>query len=226
MSASAYAPVSPAYSTVSSDFGKLRHIVNLLTPGLVFAADGARYGRAIEAVVPPGWKSASLTRPRRGARRTPLRRLAGDSRRGRRWMPRMTRSGRTPSPRSSSPRARPACPRASINTQRMLCANQEMLRTHYAFFADEPPVLLDWSPWNHTAGGNNNLQPRALQRRHPLPRRRPSAARRHRGDGAQPARGVADLVLQRAARLSRRCIPFLRRDEALRRSFFSAASRC
>src|SRR5205814_4263482 len=47
-----YAPVSPAYSLISSDFGKLRHIVNLLTPGLVFACN-AQYARAIEAVVPP-----------------------------------------------------------------------------------------------------------------------------------------------------------------------------
>src|SRR5215212_1550375 len=48
-----YAPVSPAYSLISSDFGKLRHIINLLTPGLVFACN-AEYTRAIEATVPPG----------------------------------------------------------------------------------------------------------------------------------------------------------------------------
>src|SRR5215470_5181088 len=48
-----HAPISPAYSLVSSDFGKLRHVVNLLTPGLVFAADGAAFRRAIEAVVAP-----------------------------------------------------------------------------------------------------------------------------------------------------------------------------
>src|SRR3954468_17966748 len=48
-----YAPISPAYSLISSDFGKLRHIFNLLTPGLVFACN-AEYVRAISAVVPPG----------------------------------------------------------------------------------------------------------------------------------------------------------------------------
>src|SRR3989442_2508024 len=45
-----YAPISPAYSLISSDFGKLRYIVDLLTPGLVFAADGEAYRRAIESV--------------------------------------------------------------------------------------------------------------------------------------------------------------------------------
>ena len=49
-----YAPISPAYSLISQDFGKLRSIIGLLTPGLVFAADGEPYRRAIEAVVPPG----------------------------------------------------------------------------------------------------------------------------------------------------------------------------
>src|SRR6059058_710277 len=34
-----YAPISPPYALVSSDFGKLRHVLGLLTPGLVFAAD-------------------------------------------------------------------------------------------------------------------------------------------------------------------------------------------
>jgi feruloyl-CoA synthase len=39
----------------------------------------------------------------------------------------------------------------------MLCANQQMLRQCFAFLADEPPVLVDWLPWNHTFGGNHNV---------------------------------------------------------------------
>ena len=48
-----YAPISPAYSLVSSDFGKLRYIIDLLTPGLVFAADGAAYSSARSRAVVP-----------------------------------------------------------------------------------------------------------------------------------------------------------------------------
>ena len=33
-----YAPISAAYSLLSSDFGKLRAIIDLLTPGMVFAS--------------------------------------------------------------------------------------------------------------------------------------------------------------------------------------------
>jgi len=48
-------------------------------------------------------------------------------------------------------------PKGVINTQRMLTANQEQLRAVLAFLADEPPVLCDWLPWNHTFGGNHNF---------------------------------------------------------------------
>ena len=47
-----YAPISAAYSLMSSDFGKLRTIINLLTPGLVFANDGSPFARAIYETVP------------------------------------------------------------------------------------------------------------------------------------------------------------------------------
>jgi feruloyl-CoA synthase len=39
----------------------------------------------------------------------------------------------------------------------MICSNQEMLRSTFLFLQDEPPVLCDWLPWNHTAGGNHNF---------------------------------------------------------------------
>ncbi|MDE2456916.1 MAG: feruloyl-CoA synthase, partial [Burkholderiales bacterium] len=48
-------------------------------------------------------------------------------------------------------------PKGVINTQRMLCANQQQIRQCFAFLADEPPVLVDWLPWNHTFGGNHNV---------------------------------------------------------------------
>ncbi|MBL8339791.1 MAG: AMP-binding protein, partial [Rhodoferax sp.] len=37
-----YCSVSPAYSTISTDYEKLRHVLRTITPGLVFASDGAR----------------------------------------------------------------------------------------------------------------------------------------------------------------------------------------
>src|ERR1700741_2056700 len=51
------APISPAYSLMSKDFGKLKHIFELLEPGLLFAAQPARFAAALDAV---GAKPASV----------------------------------------------------------------------------------------------------------------------------------------------------------------------
>src|SRR5690606_28887183 len=48
-----YCPVSPPYATVSVDYDKLRHVLDTITPGLVFVPDVKRYGKAVQATVPP-----------------------------------------------------------------------------------------------------------------------------------------------------------------------------
>src|SRR5690242_6654234 len=64
-----YAPVSPAYSLMSSDFGKLRYIFDLLTPGVVFVNDAAPFGRAIEAALPPATELVTANPEERNATR-------------------------------------------------------------------------------------------------------------------------------------------------------------
>src|SRR5712691_5031741 len=44
------APISPAYSLMSKDFGKLKYIFELVKPGLVYAADPEKFGPALTAV--------------------------------------------------------------------------------------------------------------------------------------------------------------------------------
>ena len=151
-----YAPVSPAYSLISDDFGKLRSIVELLTPGLVFTADGEAYRRAIEAVVPPDVEVVVGRNPLPGRPTTPLQTLLTPA--------------ATADADAAHARVRPdtivkflftsgstGTPKAVINTQRMWCSNQAMILSQLAFFADDPPVIVDWSPWHHTAGGNHNF---------------------------------------------------------------------
>ena len=48
-------------------------------------------------------------------------------------------------------------PKGVINTQRMWCSNQAMIVAALQFFGDEPPVVVDWAPWHHTAGGNHDV---------------------------------------------------------------------
>jgi feruloyl-CoA synthase len=150
-----FAPVSPAYSLVSQDFGKLRHILGMLTPGLVFASD-ARYAKAIAAVVPRDTEVVLTEGALEGRASTPFAALLATS--------------PTAAVEQAHEKVGPdtiakflftsgstKLPKGVINTQRMLCANQQMIRQCFPRLAEEPPVLVDWLPWNHTFGGNHDV---------------------------------------------------------------------
>src|SRR6266850_2180308 len=54
-----FCPVSPAYSLVSKDYGKLGYLIKLLTPGLVFADDATKFADALLANVSLGTEIAA-----------------------------------------------------------------------------------------------------------------------------------------------------------------------
>jgi feruloyl-CoA synthase len=151
-----YVPVSPAYSLVSKDYGKLAYLMKLLTPGLVFVDDANAFADAIHFNVPADTEIVSSHGALPDRRVTMLSALlatpeaanldaAHDAIGPDTIAKFLLTSGSTGNPK------------AVINTQRMLCANQIMLRDTLAFLKDEPPVIIDWLPWNHTFGGNHNI---------------------------------------------------------------------
>ncbi len=142
-----YAPVSTAYSLISTDFGKLKHIFGLLTPGLVYAADAKAFGKALEAELP---KDAELITAETFSTLSETRATEAVDRAYQRVGPDtiakiLFTSGST------------GVPKGVINTQRMLASNQQIVRSVLAFVEEEPPVLCDWMPWNHTFGGNHDF---------------------------------------------------------------------
>jgi feruloyl-CoA synthase len=197
------APVSPAYSLMSKDFAKLKAIFELLRPGLVWTSDAEKFAPALAAV---------------GASPTPIAELLAakansgvDEAFGRIGPDTVAKilftSGSTGSPKGV------------INTQRMLTVNQEQYALVWPFLGDRPLVLVDWLPWNHTFGGNNNF----------------GMVLRNGGtlhiDAGKPAPGLVEISARNLKEVSPTLyfnvprgfdllLPFLERDAELRRNFF------
>ncbi len=214
-----HAPISPAYSLMSGDFGKLRSIIELLTPGLVFACDGTQFDKAIQAVVPEDVEVVVTRNAPKGRRATRFADLT------------------KPTPTSAVDAAHDAVgpdtiakflftsgstgiPKCVINTQRMWCANQVMLRQALAYFADEPPVIVDWAPWHHTAGGNHDVGlvlynggTFYIDEGKPLP----GAIE----ETVKNLREVAPTWYFTVPKGYEALLPYLRNDAELRRNFFS-----
>jgi feruloyl-CoA synthase len=142
-----YAPIAPAYSLAAKDHTTLRYLWKQFQPGLVFAAEGPAFERAIDAVATgaeeivtnESFPDLLATRPT-GAVDDAHAKVTPDT-----IAKILFTSGST------------GHPKGVINTQRMLCSNQEMLQSIMQFLTEEPPVLCDWLPWNHTFGGNHNF---------------------------------------------------------------------
>jgi feruloyl-CoA synthase len=149
-------PVSPAYSLLSTDHGRLKHIHRLIEPVLVYVDSFDAFRPALEALGLAGTELVCSSGLPAGVAGTRFAELAATAHTPevRRRAASVTRdhvakilftSGST------------ATPKGVVNTHGMLSANQQMLRQCWGFLDQVPPVLLDWLPWNHTFGGNHNF---------------------------------------------------------------------
>ena len=151
-----YCPVSPAYSLLSQDFAKLRHVCDLLQPGLIFVSDAAVYQRAVDAVLPADTPLVAVRGEMAGRPQVSFASLL-EQPGGAEAQAAFMASGPDSIAKFLFTSGSTKLPKAVITTQRMLCANQQMLLQTFPVFAEEPPVLVDWLPWNHTFGGSHNL---------------------------------------------------------------------
>ena len=209
-----YAAISPTYAFAGGDYGRLKEVLGAITPGLIYAADAAAFASAAHAAAPGvpmiadeaaegarAYADLVATVPT-GAVDAAAARITGDT-----VAKFLFTSGSTGSPK------------AVINTHRMLCSNQVMTRECFAFMKDEPPVFLDWAPWNHTASGNKVFLMTVFN------------GGTYYIDDGKPAKAEIAKTVRNLREVSPTwyfnvptgydaLIPFLEQDAELRRSFF------
>ena len=214
-----YAPISVPYSLMSQDFKKLAAIIEILTPGLVFAGSGVAFARAIAAAVPAGVEVVVTANPPEGRQATRFADLLDTP----------------PTPAVDAAHAAVGAdtvgkilftsgstgqPKGVINTQRMMCANQSMIGAALAFVGEEPPVIVDWLPWNHTFGGNHNFDlvlnnggSLYIDEGKPMPGAIDATVRN--------LRDIAPTIYFNVPKGFEMLLPHLQADRALREKFFS-----
>ena len=150
-----YVPTSPPYSLISQDFDKLKHVLRTVTPGLVFASD-ARYARAIAATVGLETEVVMADGALADRTATSFQQLCDTSATDA-VDAAMAATGPDTIVKFLFTSGSTKLPKAVINTQRMWCANQQQMAQSMPVLAEQPLVLVDWLPWNHTFGGNHNV---------------------------------------------------------------------
>ena len=211
-------PISPAYSLMSTDFGKLKYILELTSPGLVYVGDGENFSRALINNDLNGAEIVFSTNAPVGIDATNFGELlavtpnsdveTNEQKVGPDTIAKILfTSGST------------GQPKGVINSQRMLCSNQQAMSQVWTFLDKKPPVTVDWLPWNHTFGGNHNL----------------NMILRSGGtmyiDGGKPASGIIEKTVANLKEISPSIyfnvprgydmlIPYFENDPVLREVFF------
>jgi feruloyl-CoA synthase len=140
----AVVPVSPTYSQ-SADLSRLAYALELIEPGVVYAADAKRYAAALEYARAPGRQMLSdLDFPQL------LRNIDRDAVAARR---RLIHDGTVAKILLTS--GSTGRPKGVINTHGNIAGSVQMLRQiGEPFDAARTYTVVDWLPWHHTFGGN------------------------------------------------------------------------
>ncbi|WP_227747214.1 AMP-binding protein [Paraburkholderia franconis] len=148
-----YVPVTPAYSLLSTDHAKLRSMVELIRPAVVFVQNARQFEAALRAIGSGGAKVVYVDDPVAGLGATawseiiatpagPAVQASVDVIAHDTIAKYLFTSGST------------GVPKAVPVTQRMICVSMTMHAQTVGYDHAAPEsVLLEWLPWSHVAGG-------------------------------------------------------------------------
>ena len=212
------APVSVAYSLMSGDHGKLKHVFATTKPKMIFVEQGPYYARALASLSPDGVEIVTVV-PIADRATTPYADLIATEP-TRDVAASMERIDHDTVAKYLFTSGSTGMPKGVIQTHGMMCAvvaATEALRTETP---SEIPESLEWMPWNHISAGNigfnGNLNAGGtvyLDAGKPLPGMFDETIRN--------LREVAPLVFGSAPVAFGWLCEAMERDDALRDKFFS-----
>ena len=152
-----YSSITPAYSLRSNDFEKLKYVINLLSPGLIFVQDSKKYEKALVAVAGDVEVVSVFNHGQLNGQRS----ISFQSMVDVRPTLAVDDAFNSISPDTIAKvlftSGSTGLPKGVINTHENISTNWQQITQTFPFLKDDGLEFIDWLPWNHTFGGNHNF---------------------------------------------------------------------